>query len=519
MTFDEFLKYIKLGENPTGSYDTLFNNSQVQGKPFEGTNVSQMTLDQLYQFSDPKGPYGQYVKRVNPEKRVATPMGYFQIVGDTLRDFAGQLNLPGDTVFSKDIQEQIARAIYEKRGQGQWPGAVGAMNREREANQGPAPLSTLKPGILSEGNQMQPNTQAQSNGGLLQSIFGGGGPRTIEDEQARLRRLQFAQSLNALVHPEMRIDNAAAIKSQQELINTNRTKEVLQQRADAGDELAKTILAALPTVGAAEAMRAYMQGSVSNAANKTAAMTKFYPESGITVNSFQDGTIVVKNAQGDVLTGPAAQQAVNEAAELEREGLRRNEFATATAKQQANLLGDTMNSIKTTDSTIGNLVMAKRALKDAIANNQNISGPITQFLPNISVAASELDYARRALGLDVIGSVTFGALSKGELDLAMDQGLPTGLNEAQLLEYVERREYAMRKMKLELAKAARHLAKQENSIETYLDTFTPVTETPYKNMTDDDLEDEFILIQQGQSKLPPDKRQAIIDEVSIRAGF
>ena len=62
MTFDEFLKYIRLGENPTGSYDTLFNNSQVQGKPFEGTNVSQMTLDQLYQFSDPKGPYGQYVK-------------------------------------------------------------------------------------------------------------------------------------------------------------------------------------------------------------------------------------------------------------------------------------------------------------------------------------------------------------------------------------------------------------------------------------------------------------------------
>lgn len=295
MTFDEFLKYIKLGENPTGSYDTLFNNSQVQGKPFEGTNVSQMTLDQLYQFSDPKGPYGQYVKGINPEDKVATPMGYFQIVGDTLRDFAGQLNLPGDTVFSKDVQQQLARAIYDKQGQGAWPGAVKAMNREREANQGPAPLSAVKPGILSEGNQMQPNTQAQSRGGLLQSIFGGGGPRTIEDEQARLRRLQFAQSLNALVHPEMRIDNTAAIRSQEELINRNRSIEYLKQQAAAGDKLAQAALGGLEggaDIGAV--MGAYLKSAMtgpdtSKLNSEMAGLRKEFTGIG-TVKDFQDQT-------------------------------------------------------------------------------------------------------------------------------------------------------------------------------------------------------------------------------------
>lgn len=295
MTFDEFLKYIRLGENPTGSYDTLFNNSQVQGKPFEGTNVSQMTLDQLYQFSDPKGPYGQYVKGINPEKRVATPMGYFQIVGDTLRDFAGQLNLPGDTVFSKDVQQQLARAIYDKQGQSAWPGAVKAMKREREANQGPAPLNALKPGILSEGNQMQPNTQAQSRGGLLQSIFGSGGPRTMEDEQARLRRLQFAQSLNALVHPEMRIDNTAAIKSQQELINRNRSIEYLKQRAAAGDKLAQAALGGLQ--GGADisaVMGAYLKSAMagpdtSKLNSEMAGLRKEFTGIG-TVKDFQDQT-------------------------------------------------------------------------------------------------------------------------------------------------------------------------------------------------------------------------------------
>ena len=295
MIFDEFLKYIRLGENPTGSYDTLFNNSQVQGKPFEGTNVSQMTLDQLYQFSDPKGPYGQYVKGINPEGKVATPMGYFQIVGDTLRDFAGQLNLPGDTVFNKDVQQQLARAIYDKQGQGAWPGAVKAMNREREANQGPAPLSAVKPGILSEGNQMQPNTQAQSRGGLLQSIFGGGGPRTMEDEQARLRRLQFAQSLNALVHPEMRIDNTAAIKSQEELINRNRSIEYLKQQAAAGDKLAQAALGGLQggaDIGAV--MGAYLKSAMagpdtSKLNSEMAGLRKEFTGLG-TVKDFQDQT-------------------------------------------------------------------------------------------------------------------------------------------------------------------------------------------------------------------------------------
>ena len=514
MTFDEFLKFIRAGENPTGSYDTLFYNSQMPGKPFEGTNVSQMTLDQLYEFSNPSGAYGQYVKRVNPEGRVSTPMGMYQIVGRTLRDFANRLNLPGDTVFNKDVQDKLGRAIYQSQGPGAFPGAVKEM--KKAGNQlVKKPLNAMKQGIFgqSKGNNMQP----QSRGGLLQSIFGGGGPRTMEDEQARLRRLQFANAMNSLIHPDMRRDMQPEIDAQRDVINTNRTKQVLQQRADAGDELAQTVLAALPSVGAAEAMRAYMQGSVSNAANKTAAMTKFYPQSGLTVQSFQDGTIVVKNAEGNVLTGSAAQEAVKNAADLEREGLRKDTFAEESAKLQANLLGTTMSGIQTADSTLGNLAIAKRALKTAISNNQNISGPITQFLPNISLAASELDFARKALGLDVIGSVTFGALSKGELDLALDQGLPTGLNERQLLEYVERREFAMRKMKLELRKAASHLSKEGNSIDTYLDTFNPVIETPFANMSDNDLEEEYIKVHQGTSTLSPEKRQAILDEVNKRA--
>ena len=39
--------------------------------------------------------------------------------------------------------------------------------------------------------------------------------------------------------------------------------------------------------------------------------------------------------------------------------------------------------------------------------------------------AQMIETARQRLGLDVIGSITFGALSEGELKLALDTGLPS----------------------------------------------------------------------------------------------
>jgi len=60
-----------------GSYDTLFGHSQDKF----GVKPSEMTLGQLYAFSDPSGEYGQWVK--GQVGRVATPMGRYQFVGTT----------------------------------------------------------------------------------------------------------------------------------------------------------------------------------------------------------------------------------------------------------------------------------------------------------------------------------------------------------------------------------------------------------------------------------------------------
>ncbi len=75
------------------------------------------------------------------------------------------------------------------------------------------------------------------------------------------------------------------------------------------------------------------------------------------------------------------------------------------------------------------------------------TGPAEQFFPSIRAASVELDQIQRELGLDVIGSVTFGALSQGELDLALATALPTGLQEEELREFLTQKESAQEKLR------------------------------------------------------------------------
>jgi len=97
------------------NYDTLFGHSQNGGK-FDGVRISEMTLDELAEFSNPSGEYGQWVGANNPDNsRVATPMGRYQIVGTTMRAVAREMGLPGDTVFTPDVQDSMARHLADKR--------------------------------------------------------------------------------------------------------------------------------------------------------------------------------------------------------------------------------------------------------------------------------------------------------------------------------------------------------------------------------------------------------------------
>lgn len=96
-----------------GDYTTLFGHSQRDGGRFAGIDVTQMTLDDLANFQSVSGDYGQWVS--GQVGRVATPIGRYQIVGTTLRRTAQQLGLPGNTVFTPEIQDQMFQHLANAR--------------------------------------------------------------------------------------------------------------------------------------------------------------------------------------------------------------------------------------------------------------------------------------------------------------------------------------------------------------------------------------------------------------------
>ncbi|WP_065321782.1 hypothetical protein [Tritonibacter mobilis] len=106
-----------------GDYDALFGYSNREGGKFSGVKLTNMTVDQALQFSNPSGEYGQWVK--GKVGRVATPMGAYQVVGTTLRAAKKALGLTGNERMSEDLQEKIGQWIYRKQGTGAWEGYKG----------------------------------------------------------------------------------------------------------------------------------------------------------------------------------------------------------------------------------------------------------------------------------------------------------------------------------------------------------------------------------------------------------
>jgi len=74
-------------------------------------------------------------------------------------------------------------------------------------------------------------------------------------------------------------------------------------------------------------------------------------------------------------------------------------------------------------------------------------------------ATSTFQSLAYSLGIDIVNSATFGALSESELKLALATALPAGLNtDAEMRSYIQRKIAAQRKLRDQLYSDARKLA-------------------------------------------------------------
>ena len=214
-----------------------------------------------------------------------------------------------------------------------------------------------------------------------------------------------------------------------------------------------------------------------------------------------DGTVVGVTDQGPVVYGPTGEmltgQAAADAVKVAQEygaSVRKAREAGATEgrlETQADLGADvegakragtsgielankTFERIGPIRSNIANLQRAIDLVEEEGAN----TGALARMLPNWSASSIELSNLRNQLGLDVVGSATFGALSESELQMALDTALPEGMSEGALSDWLTRKRDAQEALVDNLTMQAQFLSKPGRTLDQWIEFTRSGGETP-----------------------------------------
>ena len=317
--------------------------------------------------------------------------------------------------------------------------------------------------------------------------------------------MRGAAALDPLILPTMRGGDAIIRGGQQYVASEGRNATIteLKKRAEAGDKIAQRYLQGIESgaldmktgfagylneVAANERMQKQLAATAARAGASSQGVQSSFklPDNSGTVAIMRDGSQVVRTIGGTVLTGEEAEKFVREATanynqaqkELYQgraEGKGEGTLPTAQQIVQAEREGaakvkfiEELNSKRDNiESTISNYQLALDALGQGAK-----TGRVVGMLPNITATAQMIETARQRLGLDVIGSVTFGALSADELKLALDTGLPSAnLSNEELTKWVTDRMEAQQKVLQALNETALYFSDPDTTFQSYYEDF------------------------------------------------
>lgn len=128
--------------------------------------------------------------------------------------------------------------------------------------------------------------------------------------------------------------------------------------------------------------------------------------------------------------------------EVESVIAQRKKFGEQTGLSRAQTIDSSFVKINKIDQGVRNINRAIAAIEGGAG-----TGAIQRYLPSIRASSVALDNIQKSMALDVIGAVTFGALSQGELNLAKEVALPTGLDDKQLMQHLAEKKDAQIKLR------------------------------------------------------------------------
>lgn len=174
---------------------------------------------------------------------------------------------------------------------------------------------------------------------------------------------------------------------------------------------------------------------------------------GTVLFTHKDGSTSVRNPAGKLLSGEDAAQAIAEGNQFQIEYAGQLSGIKAAASLGQKQVGEAFTSINKLRSNIANLDQVIAAIDKGAS-----TGLIESMVPATNAATLEIRNLQSTLGLDVINSATFGALSQSELELALQLGLPTNMQPADLRKWALNKKEAQRKLAGYLEEQARYLS-------------------------------------------------------------
>ena len=340
--FDFIKENIFRGES-RGDYDALFNYQNRPGGLFDDIKVSEMSVDQALDFASPRSGYGNYVKMVNPEGVYSTPMGAFQVVGNTLKMAKRGLNLRGDEIMTRQLQDRIGRYIYDVQGTDAWAGYAGPRHGPKPKGQEGAYMMEPDP---QNKQKAQPGIMEYLGNGLRKGLQNG----DLMDRLAlgfNTMRLEPDANLAAGIRESMsdRRERAASAGS------ANRSVDVLRKMTGPDGQPIPEAIEAANAIEANPGMAMQILNSFyqMRASGRLAQQTSRYqlPEGVVTITTLKNNKTVVK-LNGQEVTDPAKiSELVGQAQEFEIDQEARIAGGKTTAQKEAENLVTARKSYRT----------------------------------------------------------------------------------------------------------------------------------------------------------------------------
>lgn len=347
------------------------------------------------------------------------------------------------------------------------------------------PTISTKGGQAVNPDEIAKDATAQSTGGGLLGMLGGQSDQPRPTMKERFRDPNFWNEIALGFHSMASFPNQAAIDMLNSRIARNEKRQSINKTADwlesqGATQLASGVRAGGLPVSSALAM---YQKQVAAAKDPNVQSSQMLRDMSGTILTMRDGSIKVLTSGGEELSGQAAMDFIKQAEEnyiagersiygAREEGKLGAKIEKGGAAKAAETAGEEMT--KRAFDAYDKAMTANQSIStinEAIAaiDNGAESGLVYNMLPNVTEASASLNNAMNRMGLDVISSVTFGALSEGEMRLAMETAVPRNLNPTELRSWLVKKADAQAKARDALVAAARYLSTPGNTLAGWLD--------------------------------------------------